>query len=296
MQREIYVQMENNENRKFDRVRGAAAPRPRSSTAEQLEKLHDLVQQGALTQAAVRGREGEAARRREPPRRVVSLVPSVTETLLAWGIAPVACTRFCEQPDLPHVGGTKDPDVAAIVELAPDLVVMCDEENRREDADALAAAGVDVHACSPRSVADVAPALERAGRARSASTPPGRRRSPDLAPLGLRAFVPIWRRPWMTIGGGTYGVVAARRLGVDNVFAGADGPLPRGRPRRGARRAGPTSCSLRREPYPFRERHLAELDEVAPVAARRRPGPVLVGRAHAGGARPPAPRSPAQPR
>ena len=56
----------------------------------------------------------------EPGARVVSLVPSVTETLLAWGIAPVACTRFCEQPDLPQVGGTKDPDVAAIIDLAPD--------------------------------------------------------------------------------------------------------------------------------------------------------------------------------
>ncbi|MFS8586549.1 MAG: helical backbone metal receptor, partial [Acidimicrobiia bacterium] len=76
------------------------------------------------------------------PARVVSLVPSVTETLLAWGVTPVACTRFCEQPDLPHVGGTKDPDVAAIADLAPDLVVMCVEENRREDADALAEAGV----------------------------------------------------------------------------------------------------------------------------------------------------------
>ena len=74
--------------------------------------------------------------------RVVSLVPSVTETLLAWGVTPVACTRFCEQPDLPHVGGTKDPDVDAIVALAPDLVVMCVEENRWEDAAALSAAGL----------------------------------------------------------------------------------------------------------------------------------------------------------
>ena len=63
--------------------------------------------------------------------RVVSLVPSVTETLLAWGIQPVACTRFCEQPSLHHVGGTKDPDVAAIADLGPDLVVVDEEENRR---------------------------------------------------------------------------------------------------------------------------------------------------------------------
>src|SRR5262245_35700425 len=79
--------------------------------------------------------------RRPRPVRVVSLVPSVTETLLDWGIRPVAVTRFCEQPGFPTVGGTKDPDVAAIVALEPDLVVVNDEENRREDADALAAAG-----------------------------------------------------------------------------------------------------------------------------------------------------------
>ncbi|MEY2588091.1 MAG: hypothetical protein QOJ67_75, partial [Acidimicrobiaceae bacterium] len=63
--------------------------------------------------------------------RIVSLVPSATESLLAWGVTPVAVTRFCEQPELLAVGGTKDPDVAAIVALRPDLVVLCEEENRR---------------------------------------------------------------------------------------------------------------------------------------------------------------------
>ena len=62
--------------------------------------------------------------------RVVSLVPSVTETLLAWGIEPIACTRFCEQPGIAHVGGTKDPDLVGIKALAPDLVVFDQEENR----------------------------------------------------------------------------------------------------------------------------------------------------------------------
>ena len=63
--------------------------------------------------------------------KIVSLVPSVTETLLAWNIEPTACTRFCEQPTLRHVGGTKDPDIADIVELKPDLVVVDREENRK---------------------------------------------------------------------------------------------------------------------------------------------------------------------
>ena len=92
--------------------------------------------------------------------RVVSLVPSVTETLTALGCTPIACTRFCERPDLPSVGGTKNPDVAAIVALVPDVVVMNDEENRREDYDALRAAGIAVISVSPRAVLDVGPAVE----------------------------------------------------------------------------------------------------------------------------------------
>ena len=71
--------------------------------------------------------------------RVVSLVPSASESLIALGVTPVACTRFCDQPGLPAIGGTKNPDVDRIVELAPDLVVVNEEENRRADADALSA-------------------------------------------------------------------------------------------------------------------------------------------------------------
>ena len=84
--------------------------------------------------------------------RVVSLVPSVTETLTAWNVEPIACTRFCERPDLPHVGGTKNPDIAAIVALAPDLVVVDRQENRREDADALGRAGLQLSVLDVRSI------------------------------------------------------------------------------------------------------------------------------------------------
>ena len=91
--------------------------------------------------------------------RVVSLVPSATETILELGVRPVACTRFCDQPGIPTVGGTKDPDVAAVIAARPDLVVVNNEENRRVDADALLDAGLAVHDCSPRSVADVGPAV-----------------------------------------------------------------------------------------------------------------------------------------
>ena len=83
--------------------------------------------------------------------RVVSLVPSASETLVALGITPIACTRFCELAGVPTVGGTKRPDVRAVVDLAPDLVVVNDEENRWDDAVELIDAGVAVHSMSPRS-------------------------------------------------------------------------------------------------------------------------------------------------
>jgi len=195
--------------------------------------------------------------------RVVSLVPSVTETLLAWGVVPVACTRFCEQPDLRHVGGTKDPDIEAIIGLAPDLVVMCDEENRREDATALEAAGIVVHSCSPRSVADVRPALDALARAVSAD-PGDRAPQADPPPLGLRAFVPIWRRPWMSLAAGTYGSSVLEALGVANVFADHPDRYPQVTLEE-ASALRPDVVLLPDEPYPFRPRHHAELSAVAPV-------------------------------
>jgi ABC-type Fe3+-hydroxamate transport system substrate-binding protein len=202
--------------------------------------------------------------------RVVSLVPSVTETLLAWGVTPAACTRFCEQPDLPHVGGTKDPDVAAIVDLAPDLVVMCVEENRREDADALADAGVATASLSIDGVADVAPALRMLAALVGAEVDVPDLAVPPPGPPVARAFVPIWKRPWMSLAGGTYGSSLLAALGVANVFADADaGPgggdryptvtLDEARARR------PDVVLAPSEPYPFAERHVPLLAEVAPV-------------------------------
>ncbi len=97
----------------------------------------------------------------EPAPAVVSLVPSATETLVEWGITPLAVTRFCDRPDLPSVGGTKDPDLPAVLALAPALVVMCVEENRREDAEALRSAGLRVHAIDIDTVADVSAEMAR---------------------------------------------------------------------------------------------------------------------------------------
>lgn len=260
--------------------------------------------------------------------RVVSLVPSATETLLAWGVPPVAVSRFCEQPGFPTVGGTKDPDVAAIVALAPDLVVLDDQENRREDAEALAAAGVAVHTlhitalahvrpqlaglatalgvevppCGPDVLSDVAetpPGFVRdetrpidhgsrstvdemavgtaAGPDHSSGTNPPERSGGGLSsgtnrPGGdapssgrrLRAWIPIWKRPWMTVNGDTYASTLLAAIGVDNVAA----DLPSRYPEldlADAAALAPDVVLAPSEPYPFAERHVAQLSEVAPV-------------------------------
>ncbi len=120
----------------------------------------------------------------------MSLVPSITETLLAWGVTPLAVTRFCEAPGVPTVGGTKNPDVAAIVACAPDVVVMDKEENRAVDAEALEADGVVVHVTHVRTVDDVAPTLARLAARRGVRRPspaaaeasPRRRRRPRRRP------------------------------------------------------------------------------------------------------------------
>jgi ABC-type Fe3+-hydroxamate transport system substrate-binding protein len=191
---------------------------------------------------------------------VVSLVPSVTETLLAWGVVPVACTRFCEQPGLPHVGGTKDPHVDEIVALAPDLVVVNDEENRREDFDALVAAGLDVHVVHVEALADVAPAL--AGLAdRLGVDAPAIDLPPARAPR-VRVFVPIWKRPWMSIGPDTYGSSVLAHLGAVNVVGDARYPELTLEQAAGLR---PDLVLAPSEPYPFAERHREHLEVVAPV-------------------------------
>ena len=183
----------------------------------------------------------------------------------------MACTRFCEQPDLPVVGGTKNPDVEAIVDLAPDLVVVNDEENRVEDAEALAAAGLRMHSMSPRSVVEVGPAVAALGDAVGVDVPAPfepnewerwldeqRAGAPGVA---RRAAVLVWRRPWMTLNADTYGSSLLELVGIENVFAAAGERYPETTLEEiAARRAD--LVLLPGEPYPFKGRHVGEVKAI----------------------------------
>jgi ABC-type Fe3+-hydroxamate transport system substrate-binding protein len=183
----------------------------------------------------------------------------------------VACTRFCEQPDLPTVGGTKNPDIEAIVALSPDLVVVNDEENRIEDADALVDAGLRVHSMSPRSVADVGPAVTALGDAVGVDAPAPfaptewerwldeqRAVAPGAA---RRAAVLVWRRPWMTTNADTYGSSLLELLGIENVFAATGERYPETTLEEIAERHADLVV-LPSEPYPFKDRHVDEVETI----------------------------------
>lgn len=204
--------------------------------------------------------------------RVVSLVPSATETLLALGVSPVACTRFCEQPGIQTVGGTKNPDLEAIVGLAPDLVVVNDEENRREDADALLAAGLELHSMSPRSFADVGPAVAALAAAIGATVPAAQTRpaadaDADAEPVARRRCVVfVWRRPWMTLAADTYAASLLSLLGCDQVALGVDGNRYPEVDLGAVGAAAPDLILLPDEPYAFTDRHRAEVAAAVPGA------------------------------
>ncbi|MGY1604463.1 helical backbone metal receptor [Geodermatophilus sp. SYSU D00815] len=168
------------------------------------------------------------ARPGPPPRRVVSLVPSLTEAIAAT--APgllVGATDWCTHPaglEVARVGGTRWPDVDRVLALRPDLVVANAEENRDEDVAALRAAGVPVRLTAPATVDGALDSLRRLCAALGHPDPPWLRAAraawrppPSLPPV--RAVVPIWRRPWMVLGRDTFAGDVLARLGVVNVFA-----------------------------------------------------------------------------
>lgn len=196
--------------------------------------------------------------------RTVSLVPSVTETLRAWGVDPVACTTYCEQPDLACVGGTKTPDIAAIVALQPDVVLVDKVENRREDAAALSDHGLRVVALDVRSLDGLDDEL--AVLAAAVGLPPPRLMTSNspFPPIHCRAFIPIWRRPWMTIGPATYGSSLLAAIGIGNVYDDAPVDFPETTLDEAVSRH-PDAVLVPTEPYAFKSAHLAELAAVASV-------------------------------
>lgn len=161
--------------------------------------------------------------------RVVSLVPSLTEAVAVTAPGLLAgATDWCTHPaDLgaARVGGTKNPDVDAVVRLRPDLVIANEEENRAPDLADLRAAGLDVLVTEIRDLPGAFRELERVlvtgcGLSRPRWLDEAEAAWADVVPVGRRrAVVPVWRRPWMVLGRDTFAGDLLARLGVENVYA-----------------------------------------------------------------------------
>jgi len=221
-----------------------------------------------------------------PPPRVVSLCPSITETIVAiGGLRSLAgVTRYCTRPSgmlwgLPRVGGTKSPDIARILALKPDLVFANAEENRLEDVEALRESGIEVDVTLPKKVGEVPDAVRQWGR-RLESTDQAEVLASriEMAWKSLEADPPasrfryaywIWKDPWMTVSDDTYVADLIRLAGGDNIYGGEAVRYPTTRPAEALARA-PDVHILPSEPYPFaEEKHGALVDQLFGQETRR---------------------------
>ncbi len=179
---------------------------------------------------------GAPMARAQPAARVVSLVPSLTESVASVDRARlVGATDWCTHPadlDVTRVRGTKNPDLARIIGLRPDVVLANQEENRRVDVERLRAAGVPVWVTRIESVDDALASLGRmftealgwaepdwldqARQAWAAPPPPGR----------LDVVIAVWRDPWIVVGRDTFAADLGQRLGWRNVFADSSERYP----------------------------------------------------------------------
>ncbi len=235
----------------------------------------------------VKDARGQSVTTAKRPERIVSLVPSVTESVarLCGARRLVGITKFCTEPeaDVPairKIGGTKTPDVEAIVALQPDVVLANREENREEDVAALEAAGLPVFVGYPRTAREGIEELRTIARLLQtamvrATTDPIKEEIERQEELNaerprVRVFCPIWRRPFMAVGGDTYAGDILRLVGAENVFEShARGNRYPQVELTEVARADPAVILLPSEPFHFRRRHRQEMLDLKSITAAR---------------------------
>lgn len=210
-----------------------------------------------------------------PYNRIISLVPSLTELLIDLGLKNqiVGRTRFCVHPkeevkDIPIVGGTKNPRLDKIRETQPDYILANKEENRKKhirelqkdfpvevtDIATIEDALITIHELGKELGAeDEARNLIRRINAALQERPKESR---------LRTAYFIWKDPWMTIGHDTYIHNVMQHWGLENIFDDKT-RYPKITFYDLAKRE-PELILLSSEPFPFKEKHIAEFKEAFP--------------------------------
>ena len=185
-----------------------------------------------------------------PPKRVVSLIPSMTESLFDLGVGDsvVGVTDACTPPEdellrLQRVGGTRSPNVDAIRLLQPDLVIANQEENSENSVQKMVDGGLTIWLTFPKSTQDALELLwtivkvfklgDQAASVETLARTLDWTEKATTGQLSIATFVPIWlgekeaSGPWlMTFNYQTYANDVLAKCGGLNVFAGRSRKYP----------------------------------------------------------------------
>ncbi len=201
--------------------------------------------------------------------RIISLVPSITETLFELGLDDqiIAVTRWCTRPaekviHKPKVGGTKNPKLQSILEWKPDIVILDRDENRKEDAEEIEKQGIRTFAVFPKTIDDSMQVIRQLGELFSVQSEAAAMISEiqnlrdAYAPGRIyESLILIWRKPYMTINADTYVNSACELFGFRNLFALHAERYPPLTSEE-IERIDPEVILFPDEPYPFRPKHL----------------------------------------
>ncbi|WP_240676131.1 ABC transporter substrate-binding protein [Botryobacter ruber] len=214
----------------------------------------------------------------QPPQRLLSLVPSQTELLFDLGLAKqiVGVTKFCVHPEeqlkqKAKVGGTKNFDFEAIAALQPDLIIGNKEENYKEGIEQLRQQYPvwmsDIYTLDDalqmlQQLGEITGTAARAKELTESISAGFETLRPATPPVSTAYF--IWRKPYMAAGSHNIINHMLQRCGFRNVFAHLP-RYPEVTPEQ-LQQANPQLILLSSEPYPFKEKHIAEFQALCPQA------------------------------
>ena len=209
------------------------------------------------------------------PKRIVSIVPSQTELLFDLGLNDevVGITKFCVHPlewfkKKTRVGGTKKIDIAKVSVLQPDLIIANKEENLKEDVEALEHIA-PVWISDIKTLEDALQMIEKIGEI------VGKKQEANNLVKAIQIVFKqlkqkpvksccylIWQKPYMTVGGDTFINDMFQYCGLQNVFANKERyPIVS---IEDIQNAAPAMVLLSSEPYPFKQKHIDELQQHLP--------------------------------
>jgi len=211
----------------------------------------------------------------ESPKTIISLVPSLTELLFDLGLEEniIGRTRFCIHPknkvsDVPIIGGTKNPHLDKIRDLAPDLIIANREENRQADVEELQE-DFEVMVTEISTIDEALFTIHDIGwscgvqnRAKQliADIQQELKRVPEEYPMTAAYF--IWRDPWMTVGNDTYIHSVMSHWNFHNIYD--DQVRYPTTTLHELSLKKPEIILLSSEPYPFKEKHIKEVGDACP--------------------------------